>query len=78
MEVTFNSGKDIVLVAEKKVTVDKLTITRMVDLPAQKKVVCFTKEIPTPIVLWEGAAYDSIGQWTDTQVTARLTELYGS
>ena len=26
--------------------------------------------------LWEGAAYDAAGQWTDADVQARLTALY--
>lgn len=75
MEVTF-TPKDVVIVAEQKVTLDKLTVNRLVDLPAQKKVVCFVKEINTPIILWEGGAYDSIGQWTDTNVSDRLKALY--
>lgn len=76
MELSITGNTEVVLVAEKKVTITKLTIQRMVDLPAQKKVVCFVKEIPNPIVLWEGQAYDSIGQWTDVNVLARLRELY--
>jgi len=78
MEVNFSGNKDIVLVQEQKVTLDKLTVVRMVDLPAQKKVVVFLKEIAKPTVLWEGDAYDSIGQWTDADVTARLLQIYGA
>jgi hypothetical protein len=26
--------------------------------------------------LWEGADYDTIGQWTDTDVTNKLLSLY--
>ena len=59
MEVNFQGNKDIILVQEQKVSVNKLTINRMVDLPAQKKVVVFVKEIPKPIVLWEGDAVHS-------------------
>ena len=78
MEVNFQGNKDIILVQEQKVSVNKLTINRMVDLPAQKKVVVFVKEMPKPIVLWEDAAYDAAGQWTDSDVTARLQQIYGA
>lgn len=77
MELNFKGNKDIILVEEQKVTVNKLTITRIVDLPLQKKVVVFVKEIPKPILLWEDAAYDAVGQWTDADVVARLQEIYG-
>jgi hypothetical protein len=77
MELTITGNTEVVLVEEKKVTLTKLTIQRMVDLPNQKKVVCFVKEIPTPIVLWEGATYDSIGQWTDVNVIDRIKQIYG-
>lgn len=78
MEVNFSGNKDIILVQEQKVTLDKLTVVRMVDLPEQKKVVVFLKEIAKPTVLWEGAAYDAAGQWTDSDVAARLLEIYGA
>lgn len=78
MEVNLNGNKEIVLVQEQKLTVDKLTIQRMVDLPAQKKVVAFVNELHKPIVLWEGEAYDNAGQWTDADVSARILELYGA
>jgi hypothetical protein len=43
-----------------------------------KLVRCFVEELEQPITLWEGSAYDAIGQWTDTDVTNRLNELYNS
>lgn len=78
MEVSLNGNKEIVLVQEQKLTVDKLTVQRMVDLPGQKKVVAFVAELHKPIVLWEGDAYDNAGQWTDEDVSARLLALYGA
>ena len=48
----------------------------MVDLPKKKIVRAFVEEIEGPITLWEGAAYDAAGQWTDSDVQARLTQLY--
>ena len=78
MEINLNSPKKIVLQEEKSKTVSTLTVSRVIDLPKQKMVRCFCEEINEPITLWEGAAYDAIGQWTDANVEARLTELYNS
>jgi hypothetical protein len=74
MKITLSAQKEIV-VAEQVKTVNEISINRMVDLPQQKKVLVFTNELGQ-VVLWEGTAYDAIGQWTDQDVIARLNELY--
>ena len=76
MKIELNKAKKIVTQQEKSKEVSTLTVIRMVDLPKKKVVRAFVEEIDGPIVLWEGAAYDAIGQWTDAHVEARLTELY--
>ena len=76
MEITLNSPKKIVLQEEKSKNITKLTVARVVDLPKQKMVRCFCEELEEAIVLWEGAAYDAVGQWTDADVQNRLAELY--
>ena len=38
--------------------------------------IVFYDELDEPVVIWEGAAYDAAGQWTDSDVQARLIELY--
>jgi hypothetical protein len=76
MKINLQSPKKVVLQEEKSKTVSTLTVTRVVDLPKKKIVRAFVEEIDGAIVLWEGAAYDAIGQWTDANVQARLTELY--
>lgn len=78
MNINLNNPKKIVLQEEKSKTVSSLTVNRIVDLPKQKVVRCFIEELEEPIVLWKGEAYDAIGQWTDTDVTNRLNELYNS
>lgn len=78
MNINLNNPKKIVLQEEKSKTVSSLTVNRIVDLPKQKVVRCFIEELEEPIVLWKGDAYDAIGQWTDTDVTNRLNELYNS
>ena len=76
MIITLTTPKTVTLQPAKTKTVSTLTVTRVVDLTQQKMVKAFVQELPDPVVLWEGDAYDAIGQWTDTNVQARLTELY--
>lgn len=76
MQINLQNPKKVVLQEEKSKTVTTLTVSRIVDLPKKKVVRAFVEELDEPVVLWEGAAYDAIGQWTDSNVEARLTELY--
>lgn len=76
MEIPLSSPKKVILQEEKSKNISSLTVVRVVDLPKQKMVRCFCEELDDAIVLWEGAAYDAIGQWTDTDVLNRITELY--
>ena len=78
MNITLNSPKKIVLQEEKSKTVTSLTVNRVVDLPKQKMVRVFIEELDDAIVIWEGAAYDAAGQWTDADVAARLNEIYNA
>ena len=76
MQINLQNPNKVVLQEEKSKTVTTLTVARIVDLPKKKVVRAFVEELDEPVVLWEGAAYDAIGQWTDSNVEARLTELY--
>jgi hypothetical protein len=76
MQINLQNPKKVVLQEEKSKTVTTLTVSRIVDLPKKKMVRAFVEELDEPVVLWEGAAYDAAGQWTDSDVEARLTELY--
>jgi hypothetical protein len=76
MQISLSNPKKVVLQEEKSKTVTTLTVSRIVDLPKKKMVRAFVEELDEPVVLWEGDAYDAIGQWSDTNVQARLTELY--
>lgn len=77
MKITFETPKEVVVVKELKRTVDEITVTEVVDYPERKSVKAFTSELGV-IDLWEGAAYDAIGQWTDADVIARITEIVNS
>lgn len=70
MIITFNNPKNPLLT--------KLTVRRMIDIPGVKIIRVATAELPKPIILWQDAAYDAIGQWTDTDVVNRLKELYNN
>lgn len=75
MKITFKSPKEIVVVKEIKKTIPEININEIVDNAERKTVRAFTKELGA-ITLWEGAAYDAIGQWTDASVLKRINEIY--
>jgi len=54
---------------------NKITILSVMDNPSTKTVTAKTLEFGS-VILWQGAAYDAIGQWTDTDVQNRLIALY--
>jgi len=74
MKVTLETQKEVVLVKELKITVSEITVLELKDLPERKRVEAITAEIGI-VVLWEGEAYDAIGQWTDTDVINKLKSL---
>jgi len=76
MKITFETPKEIVIVKELKRTFEEVTIEEVTDNAERKVVRAFTRELGQ-LVLWEGEAYDAIGQWTDTDVQARVLELLG-
>jgi hypothetical protein len=77
MKIELNKATEVVVVTEKKISVEEITINELIDLPARKMVVAKTKEIGQ-VILWKDADYDAIGQWTDTDVVARISELYNA
>jgi hypothetical protein len=74
MKIKLDTEKELVLVKEIKKTIKEITIRELKDLPEQKRVEAYTDEIGL-VVLWEGEAYDAIGQWTDTDVINKLKSL---
>lgn len=55
---------------------DKIKIRQFIDSPVDKTVVALTMGAPSKILLWEGADYDAIGQWTETDVANRVIALF--
>lgn len=74
MKIVLDTEKKVVVVKELKKTITEITVNQINDLPQQKKVEVYTNELGL-VVLWEGAQYDAIGQWTDTDVINKLKSL---
>jgi hypothetical protein len=75
MAIQFTTPIELVIQKEEKKTISSLTIISVIDQPINKTVVVSTKEIGK-FIIWQGAAYDAIGQWTDTDVQNRILEIY--
>ena len=52
----------------------KISIAKIIDNPATKTVAVMTLKNRL-FVLWQGDAYDAIGNWTNEQVVERVKEL---
>lgn len=75
MEIIFNQDIEFIIKPAQIGNFNKITITNIVDSYIQKKVIVYTKET-APITLWEGDAYNLIGQWTDQDVLQALKFKY--
>jgi len=75
MKITLPQTKQVVTRPAEVKEISELTIVQIIDHPSVKKVVCATREAGNHI-LWEGEAYDAIGQWTDEDVQSRLQEIF--
>jgi hypothetical protein len=73
--INFDSPKVVNRIPEVVVTSDKIVIVEMIDSPKMKTVRVRTEGAPGIITLWEGAAYDAIGQWTNQDVITRINEI---
>ena len=74
MTITLSAPKEVTVVQEVKKTVLTITVFEVTDSQESKVVRANTLELGS-LVLWQGATYDSIGQWTDTDVENRILEL---
>lgn len=75
MKITLNQPKEVTVVPERKQLINEIEIIQMIDIPTQKIVRVITNTLGQ-ITLWEGAAYDAAGQWTDQDVINRIKEIY--
>jgi hypothetical protein len=70
--ITLNTPGAILIQPASSLPVTTVTVERVVDIPEFKIVELYITSYPFPIRLWEGSSYDAIGQWTDSDVTARV------
>lgn len=75
MEITLKKAKEIVVFAERKKTITKVEIIEVIDNSKSKIVSAKTNEFGT-VILWKGEEYDTIGQWTDTDVINKIKSIY--
>lgn len=73
--IQFNEPKVVRTVPEQNFMSDKIIITEMVDDPVNKKVTIRTDGQPFFLTLWEGDAYDAIGDWTTQDVIDRINQI---
>lgn len=78
LEIKFDERTFIKTIPAVDIFVESIKIVQIVDLPASKKVIANTFANVGPVVLWEGEAYDNIGEWTDEQVMDRINELFAN
>ena len=74
LSVALDGPKVIKEIPAYQVSLSSIEIEYFVDSPAEKVVEAYAKKIGK-IVLWEGAAYDAIGDWTQCQANDRILEL---
>lgn len=73
--VSLGGTKNVVTTPQQTTTLTQVTLIRIVDNPSEKFVRAFIEEIGNPITLWEGDAYDSIGDWTQAKADKQLAAL---
>jgi len=71
-EVSLKASVNVTVQPANAVSVDSLTINRVVDLADQQEVRAWVREIPRPIVVWKGASYPANGGWNYDQVKAKI------
>jgi hypothetical protein len=59
------------------ITLSSLDLT-IIDDVSKKNCSVRIKPFPTPLVLWSGSDYDNIGDYTQTQVENKVSELLGN
>jgi hypothetical protein len=61
---------------QKPITLSELDLT-IIDNAKRKSCVARLRPCPQPVTLWSGEAYDAAGDYTQSQVEARVLEALG-
>lgn len=59
------------------ITLNQLNFV-LIDNPQDKKAIVNIKPFPLPLVLWEGAAYEAAGDYTQLMIENKIKELLGN
>lgn len=74
--ISFDKLKEHTDVNGFRISARNVIISGLYDNPAGKYVLAMIDEPSREIILWSGAEYDAIGQWTNDDVIARVDELF--
>ena len=71
---TIDLGQEVIIknIPAYQIKTTSVIITSITDDATNKIVTAHTIGVTGDIILWTGAAYDAIGQWTDADVRARI------
>jgi hypothetical protein len=76
MKIQLTTPAEVIAQPQVMKTISSITIHSIMDMSSfEKNIIAHTSEFGS-VVLWDGEAYDAIGQWTDSDVQARLFELF--
>lgn len=77
IQINFEQPKVITIIEPIITTVTSCNIEQVIDISIEKRVnvIIVFEGGSKNLTLWEGDVYDTIGQWTDTDVINRIKEL---
>jgi len=75
IKLSLPASKTITVQPAQTSTITEVTIGRIVDIPSERVVRAFVREVNAPLILWSGDAYDAAGDYTQAQINARILEL---
>lgn len=78
MDIILDEAKDIIVVTQQTVNSNIIKRGAVIDDESKKLVVALYSVGNSPVsrlILWQGDAYDAIGNWTYEQVDNRIKEL---
>jgi len=71
MEITLANKKTITVAPARTKEIEKLTVVRIVDLPVEKKVRAFVRELGLPLDLPQLSG-ENYGEWSDSDVESAV------
>jgi len=78
MILNLDSPKEVIIKAatpEEKQLISQVEVLTISDDMVSVKAVVVLNDLPMAITLWDGEAYQNIGDWTQAQANARILEL---